>query len=235
MNFTTVILIIFFALPSLASVPNNKAREFETISMPSYTLNVPREGGWTIARDDTAESVSLQKESTNPYTSSRLQVIKKTADRTKRGFGERELAEDFMRDEEEKIRRELVIKRAHDLEALEKGTTTLGGKKLYFMRYRAVRNRVRVDAILYLYFPENYRKLQAFYVFFASEAYLKGPYQPDLAKIQPLIASFKASEQVVPGSAAIGDLLKAAGRDDISRVKNLLDQGLDVNAKKKNG
>jgi ankyrin repeat protein len=164
-----------------------------------------------------------------------LQVIKKTLDRTKRDPGERELAQDFMRDEEEKMRRELVIKRTHDLEALEKGTTTLGGKKLYFMRYRAARNRVKVDAILYLYFPENYRKLQAFYVFFASEAYLKGPYQPDLAKIQPLIASFKASDQVVAAPAAIGDLLKAAGKDDISRVKHLLDQGLDVNAKNKNG
>ncbi len=235
MKFTTVILIFFFALPSLAGVPKNQTRELMTIAMPSYTLDVPREGGWTIDRDDTTESVSLQRESTNPYTSSRLQVIKKAAVRTKRDLGERELAQDFMRDEEEKIRRELVIKRAHDLEALEKGTTTIGGKKLYFMRYRAARNRVRVDAILYVYFPENYLKLKAFYVFFASEAYLKGTYEPDLAKIHLLITSFKTSEHAVPGPAAIGDLLKAAGRDDISRAKDLLDQGVDVNAKNKNG
>jgi hypothetical protein len=206
-----------------------------TISMPSYTLKVPREEDWTIDRDDTTESLSFQKESTNPYTSSRLQVIKKTADRTKRDLGERELAEDFIRDEEEKIRRELVQMRAHDLEALEKGTTTIGGKKLYFMSYRAARNRVRVDAALYVYFPENYRKIQAFYVFFASEAYLKGPFKPDLAKIHPLITSFKASDQVVPGPATIRDLLKAVAEDDISQVKDLLDAGLDVNGKNKNG
>jgi hypothetical protein len=77
MNFTTVILIIFFAIPSLANVPKNQTREFMTVSMPSYTLDVPREGDWTIDRDDTTESVSLQKATKRPFTSSyrRLQSV----------------------------------------------------------------------------------------------------------------------------------------------------------------
>ena len=83
MNFTTVILIIFFALPSLAGVPKNQTPELMTISMPSYTLNVPQDGDWTIDRDDTTESVSLQKATKQPYASSIMQVIKKTADKEK--------------------------------------------------------------------------------------------------------------------------------------------------------
>jgi hypothetical protein len=216
-------LTIFFAFPSLAAFPKNQAPEFMTISMPSYTLNVPREGDWTIDRDDTTESVSLQKATKRPFTSS----IKE--------LGEAELADNLIKDEESKLHKEFVEKESYELEQLKKGTTAIGGKQLYFMSYKAAKDEIRVDAVIYLYFPENYKKMQAFFVFFASEAYLKGPYKPDLAKIHPLIASFKASDHVVPRPATVSDLLKAAGRDDISQVRNLLDEGLDVNAKNKNG
>ena len=145
-----------------------------------------------------------------------MQVIKKTADRNKRDLGERELAEDFIRDEEKKIRKELVEKRGHDFKAVKKGTTTIGGKKLYFMSYRAARNGVRVDAVLHVYFPENYKKMRAFYVFFASGAYLRGSHKPDLEQIHPLITSFKASDHVTPRRATTGDLLKAVNVDDIT-------------------
>jgi hypothetical protein len=235
MKFATFILIIFFALPSLAAVPKNQTPEFMAVSMPSYTLNVPREGDWTIDRDDTAESVSLQKTAEHPFASSILQVIKKTTDRNQRDLGEAELADNLIRDEESKLHKEFVEKERYEIEEVNKGTTAIGGKQLYFMNYKAAKGEIRVDAVIYLYFPENYKKIQSFFVFFASEAYLKGPYKPDLAKIRPLIASFKASDHVVPRPATIANLLKAAGRDDTSQVKNLLDEGLDVNGKNKNG
>ena len=73
MNFATFILIILFALPSLAGVSKNQT--LMTISMPSYTLKVPQDGDWTIDRDDTTESVSLQKATKQPYASSIMQVI----------------------------------------------------------------------------------------------------------------------------------------------------------------
>jgi hypothetical protein len=235
MNFTTVIMIIFFALPSLASVPKNQTREFMTISMPSYKLNVPQEGDWTIDRDDTTESVSLQKATKHPFTSSIMQVIKKTTDKKNKDLSKSKLAENLIRDEESKLHKEFVEKEFYELKEVKKGTTAIGGKKLYFMSYKAAKDEIRVDAVLYLYFPENYKKIEAFFAFFASEAYLKGPFKPDLAKIHPLITSFKASDHVVPRAATISDLLKAAGRNDISQVKNLLDEGLDVNGKNKNG
>jgi len=235
MNFTTVILVIFFALPSLAGVAKSQTREFMTISMPSYTLKVPQERDWTIDRDDTTESVSLQKTTKYPYTSSIMQVIKKATDMTKRDLSESKLAEDLIRDEESKLQKELVEKELYELKEVKKGTTAIGEKKLYFMSYKAAKDEIRVEAVLYLYFPENYQKIHAFFVFFASEAYLKGPFKPDLAKIHPLITSFKASDHVVARRATINDLLKAAGGDDISQVKDLLDEGLDVNGKNKNG
>ena len=235
MNFTTVILIIFFALPSLAGVPKNQTPELMTISMPSYTLNVPQDRDWTIDRDDSMESLSLQKATQQPYASSIMQVIKKTTDKEKRDLSESQLAEDLIRDEESKLQKEFVEKERYEIKEVKKGTTAIGGKKLYFMSYKAAKEEVRVDAVLYLYFPENYKKIQAFFAFFASEAYLKGPLKPDLAKIHPLITSFKASDHVVARRATISDLLKAAGGDDISQVKDLLDEGLDVNGKNKNG
>jgi hypothetical protein len=231
----TIILINLLALPSITGVPTSQNHESHTITMPSYTLNAPPGGDWIVDRDDRKESVNFQKESINPYTSSIMQVIKKTADRKKRDLGERELAEDFIREEEKKIRKELVEKRGHDFKAVKKGTTTIGGKKLYFMSYRAARNGVRVDAVLHVYFPENYKKMRAFYVFFASEAYLRGSHKPDLEQIHPLITSFKASDHVAPRQATTGDLLKAVNVDDIAQVKELLDGGLDVNGKNKAG
>ena len=233
MNFTTVILIILFALPSLAGVSKNQT--LMTISMPSYTLKVPQDGDWTIDRDDTTESVSLQKATKQPYASSIMQVIKKTADKKNRDLSESKLAEDLIQDEESKFQKEFVEKELYELKEFKKGTTAIGGKKLYFMSYKAAKDEIRVDAVLYLYFPENYKKIQAFFAFFASEAYLKGPFKPDLAKIHPLITSFKASDHVVARRATINDLLKAAGGDDISQVKDLLDEGLDVNGKNNNG
>jgi hypothetical protein len=206
-----------------------------TISMPSYTLKVPQDGGWAIDRDDTTESVSLHKATKQPYASSIMQVIKKTADKEKIDLGESKLAEDLIRDEESELQKEFVEKELYELKEVKKGTTAIGGKKLYFMSYKAAKDEIRVDAVLYLYFPENYKKIQAFFAFFASEAYLKGPFKPDLAKIHPLITSFKASDHVVARRATINDLLKAAGGDDISQVKDLLDEGLDVNGKNKNG
>ena len=235
MNFMTVILVIIFALPSLASSPKNQTREFMTISMPSYTLNIPKERDWSIDRDDTRESVSLQKATKQPYTSSILQVIKKTTDKEKRDLSEAKLAEKLIRDEASKLQKELVEKELYEIKELKKGTTAIGGKKLYFMSYKAAKDEIRVDAVIYLYFPENYQKIQAFFVFFASEAYLKGPFEPDLAKIHPLIASFKAADHIVPRRATISDLLKAVDRDDISQVKDLLAEGLAVNAKNNNG
>ena len=233
MNFATFILIILFALPSLAGEPKNQT--LMTISMPSYTLKVPQDGDWTIDRDDTTESVSLQKATKQPYASSIMQVIKKTADKKNRDLSESKLAEDIVRDVESKLQKEFVEKELYELKEFKKGTTAIGGKKLYFMSYKAAKDEIRVDAVLYLYFPENYKKIQAFFAFFASEAYLKGPFKPDLAKIHPLITSFKASDHVVARRATISDLLKAAGGDDISLVKDLLDKGLDVNGKNNNG
>ena len=235
MNFKTVIWIILFALPSFASVATLQTREVTTISMPSYTLNVPQEGDWTIDRDDTAESVSLQKATKQPFNSSIMQVLKKITSKKQSDLDESILAENLLRDEESKLQKEFVEKERYELQEVKKGTTAIGAKNLYFMSYRAAKEQIRVEAVLYLYFPENYKKIQAFFAFFASEAYLKGPFEPDLTKIHPLITSFKASDRFVPRRAVIGDLLKAAGEDDISQVKDLLDGGLDVNGKNESG
>ena len=188
MKFATVIWIVFFALPSLASEPTNQTPELMTISMPSYTLQVPQAGDWTIDTDDTTESVSLQKVTKQPYTSSIMQVIKKTTDKKEKDLSESKLAEDLIREEESKLQTEFVEKESYELMEVKKGTTAVGGKNLYFMSYKAAKDEIGVDAVLYLYFPENYKKIEAFFIFFASEAYLKGSFEPDLAKIHPLIS-----------------------------------------------
>ena len=235
MKFTTVILILLFALPAFAGVPPNKTGDFVTLSMPSYTLQVPQQGDWTMDTDDTTESISLHKATNQPYASSIMQVIKKSTDGKKGDLIEAKLAEDLIREEESKLQKEFVEIELYELKEIKKGTTVIGEKKLHFMSYHAAKNDIRVDAVLYLYFPENYRKIRAFFVFFASEAYLEGAFKPDLAKIHPLITSFKASDQFVPRRATINDLLKAVDGGDLSQVKDYLDQGVDVNGKNNNG
>ena len=64
---------------------------------------------------------------------------------------------------------------------------------------------------------------------------MEGAFKPDLAKIHPLVTSFKASDQFVPRRASINDLLKAVDGGDLSQAKVYLDQGVDVNGKNNNG
>lgn len=186
-------------------------------------------------RDDREEVVSFRKVSTNPYTSSYMQVIKKIMDKRKLDLSEAKVAEGFVRDEEEKIKKQLVQRESYVLREVKKGTTAIGGKKLHFMSYKAAKDPVRVDALVYLYFPENYKELQTFYVFFISEAYGEGSYTPNLTAINPLIAGFEASDHFVPRQATTDDLLKAVNADDISRIKDLINEGLDVNGMNERG
>ncbi len=230
-----ILMILFLAFPAFASLPQQQTLESVTITMPSYTLNVVPDADWSVDKDEREEVVSFRKVSTKPYTSSYMQVIKKIIDERKLDLTETKLAEDFVRDEEEKIENQLVQRESYHLREVKKGTTTIGGKKLHFMSYKAAKDPVKVDAVVYLLFPENYKEVKAFYVFFISEAYREGSYTPDLRKINPLIAGFEASDRFVPRQATIDDLLKAVNADDISRVKDLLKEGLDVNGMNKNG
>jgi hypothetical protein len=231
----TILLILLLAFPAFASLPQQQARESSTITMPSYTLKVVPGGDWSVDRDDREEVVSFRKVSTNPYTSSYMQVIKKIVDKRKLDLSEAKVAEGFIRDEEEKIKKQLVQRESYVLREVKKGTTAIGGKKLHFMSYKAAKDPVRVDALVYLYFPENYKELQAFYVFFISEAYGEGSYTPNLTTINPLIAGFEASDHFVPRQATTDDLLKAVNADDISRIEDLLNEGLDVNGMNERG
>ena len=231
----TILLILFLSFPAFASLSQQQAIESVTIIMPSYKLKSLPGGDWAVDRDDRKEAVSFSKAAINPYTSSYMQVIKKVMGKKKLDLNEAKLAESFFRDEEEKIKKQLVQRESYDLREVRKGTTTIEGKKLHFMSYKAVKDPVRVDALVYLYLPENYKELRAFYVFFISEAYLEGSYASDLTTINLLITGFEASDHFVPPQATIEDLLKAVNADDISRIKNLLNEGLDVNGMNEDG
>jgi hypothetical protein len=231
----TILLILLLSFPAFASLSQQQAVESVTIIMPSYRLKSLPGGDWAVDRDDRKEAVSFSKASINPYTSSFMQVIKKVMGKRELDLNEAKLAESFFRDEEEKIDKQLVQRESYDLRDVRKGTTTIGGKKLHFMSYKAVRAPVRVDALVYLYLPENYKEIRAFYVFFISEAYLEGSYASDLTTINLLITGFEASDHFVPPKATIEDLLKAINADDISRTKNLLNEGLDVNGMNEHG
>jgi len=231
----TILLILLLSFPAFASLSQQQAVEPVLIIMPSYRLKSLPSREWSVERDDRKETVSFNKVSTNPYTSSYMQVIKKVLGKRQLDLSEAKLAESFVKDEEEKINKELVQRESYDLREVRKGTTTVGGKKLHFMNYRAVKDPVRVDGLVYLYFPENYKELRAFYVFFISEAYLEGSYASDLTTIDLLITGFEAADHFVPPRATIDDLLEAVDADDMSRIQNLLNEGLDVNGMNEQG
>ena len=237
MNTFKIVSIIFLAFLChiflYDSLECKVIAEQNRIIMDTYTVRIPQERGWEINTDKGSESVSFQKIIRNPMNfndvtvSTYIQVFKKGASGST--LNNEKIAYDFMEGEEAKIKEELVEKESYTLKKVKKGTTTLAGKNLYFMKYKAIKKPLIVDAVFYVLFTEDLRNGQSFYVFFISEAYIDGRYMADLSQIQPVIKSFKTHKSGTFSRFTVDDLLEATNQSDVARVKVLLDRGVDIN------
>ncbi len=237
----SLLIVDHVSCQSDASIEKKQERKDSVIVMESYTLRAPSGTNWTVNIDRKKESVQFERvENTvqnaqSASISTFIQVFKKKTDARMRSLEEKDVAAQFIKDEEEKIIRDLVAKGAFTLKRMEKGTATKGGKKLHLLNYKATKEDLTVEAVFYLFFPSDYRQDQRFYVFFMSQAYTKAGHRADLTTIDPVITSFKNLKPLNPEVPTTDDLLGAATANDIELMRDLLSKGGAVNAKSPDG
>jgi hypothetical protein len=85
----------------------------------------------------------------------------------------------------------------YELHDVKNDVTTMNGKKLYSLSYRKMggawfgANKVE-EAVLYLYFPSDFKEKHLFYLFLISEFHELDPAKKaDLTPIDPVITSFR--------------------------------------------
>ena len=92
-----------------------------------------------------------------------------------------------------------VMPGQYQLEGVELGTTQVGDREFYFMRFRQVMNEemlgepVNVDGHLYLYFPPRFPEPPYFYIILFKDFYLRPDETPGLdeGQIADVLASFE--------------------------------------------
>jgi hypothetical protein len=113
-------------------------------------------------------------------------------------LSEEEVADDFRNQEKNIIRSDWDTRKEYKLKDVKKDVTTIGEKKLYRMSYKVSypynisEGWKVVEAVLYLYFPPEFKEDHIFYGFLFSESHSKGGLVTfDVELIYPVIDSLK--------------------------------------------
>jgi hypothetical protein len=85
------------------------------------------------------------------------------------------------------------MKGLYHLSDVKRGTTMIGDKKVYYMSYKKLsRSNWNTEAVLYLFFPADFKKRHFFYIFLIDHSYLQGSLpKGDLTPIIPVINSLQ--------------------------------------------
>jgi ankyrin repeat protein len=157
-------------------------------------------------------------------------------------MSEEEVANDYRNLEEKTMIEEGVKKGQYKLEDVKKDGTTIKGKKFYLMSYRITSGglfkgpAMTQEAVLYVYFPPDFKKRHIFYTFLINEARLTASLlKADLTQIYPVISSFQIIDPLASLPGINGDLLRAVDQGDLAKVKDLLENGADINAQSTQG
>ncbi len=201
-----ILFTFFFLLPLLYTTAQGMQQESKgkIIDMGSYSIQALPGEDWKAEIKKEEESVSFVKEEKEktlgflPGRTKRLTNIiirrNEVSDPGKWHLSKEEVANDYVSGEEKDMVERGVKTGQYELTDVKKGVTTIGDKTLYFMNYKttSVKQGSRGEAILYLYFPPDFKKTHNFYLFLITEAYpLDNPVIDDLSQINPVINSFK--------------------------------------------
>jgi len=211
--------------------------EGQIIDMGAYSVKAPLGEGWQADIKKEKRTINFIKAKKRALGilggGTGIKVFPNIISPGKWHLSEAEVADDYRNQEEQDMIEKSVKTGAFKLEDVEKGITTIDGRKLYFMSYKTipVQKYIAQEAILYLYFPPDFKKTRAVFGFIISEFLEKfSPTKPDLTQIQPVINSLQI---VNPGASLTGingELIRAAVDGNIAAVKDLIAKGVDVNA-----
>jgi hypothetical protein len=246
-----IILATLLLLFSCATTQQaQRVKEGETINMDSYTVALPPGENWEIQKAKEKGMVTFLKLKKWLFTgrvlgSTTIKVFRNEIAPQGWHLSEEEIANDFRNNEEKIMREEGVKNGLYELEDVTKSIESEGDKKLYAMSYKITRDlpgggaaaRRAQEAVLYLYFPPDFKVRHIFYGFLISEDYERGSFvKVDLAQIDTVINSFRITSPPVGFPVGMnGEMLRAAAEGNTSNVKDLINKGADVNAKSTNG
>lgn len=170
-----------------------REREAQTIEMETYTVSVPPGGGWRVDRDKKGGTIRFQKR--NPITIIQVSYNRVVKEEMLQ-WGEEEVASDYRQGEVGHMMVRGAIERTYVPKDVKQDTTSLDGKKFYTLAYRTSGEpfgNPDGQAILYLYFPPDFREKHTFYLFLMHVVIgdQDSSKQGDFAPIHQVIGSFR--------------------------------------------
>lgn len=191
-------------LASCVTAPVGEKSTERTVAFTTYTVPAPEGDGWEVTRDATKETVSFRRQKTTLLgelvASSYILVFKVPLSEEAVAMSEEALAGGFLEQEHQGMLELGVARNQYRLGEVKKAVETIGGRKLYTMRYTTEAPRpgispLKNEAALFLYVPPDYAPRRAFYAFLIQESWATGSvgglmYPRDLGRIEPVIAGF---------------------------------------------
>ena len=205
-NIMNISIRLIFIIPFLfifSCATTQQEIKIPIVDADYFTVEAPY-GVWAYQVDKQTGFISVKFEKAKYSVlgagvgSTLIQVFRNGVKQEGWHMNEEEVADDFRNQEENIMRLEGSTKIEYKLKDAKKGVTTIGGKKLYFMSYKLtfpynIREGWKViNAVLYLYFPSEFKENHIFYGFLFSESHPKGALVTfDVELIYPVINSLK--------------------------------------------
>jgi hypothetical protein len=203
-SFKLMLIILFISLLSCATIQQTQQDMKIPIIDADYFTVEPPYGVWAYQVDKQTGFINVKFEKAKYSVlgagvgSTLIQVFRNGVKQEGWHLSEEEVADDFRNQEENIMRFERGTKPEHKLKDVKKDITTIGGKKLYRMSYKLtfpynIREGWKIiNAVLYLYFPPEFKENHIFYGFLFSESHPWGALVTfDVELIYPVINSLK--------------------------------------------
>lgn len=195
------IMLAFSFLLSCATAPETQQETKIPIFDASYFTVEPPYGVWDQAYSEPGTIIFGKPKYSVLWGwvgRTLINVFRKEVKQEGWHLSEEQVADDFRSQEKNIIRSDWSTKSEYKLKDVKKDVTTIGGKKLYRMNYKVTYPynlmegwRV-VNAVLYMYFPPEFKQNHIFYGFLFSESHAWGALVTfDVELIYPVINSLK--------------------------------------------
>jgi ankyrin repeat protein len=231
------LLFLFSCATTYTAQQLQPLSEGQTIDMGAYSVKAPLGEGWgaeVSKGKGTVDFIRAKKRALGILGGGTvIKVFGNVIFPEGWHLSEEEAADDYRNKEEQDMIEKGVKTEVFKLEDVKKGITTIDGRKLYFMSYKTIpaQKYVAQEAVLYLYFPPDFKKTRVFFGFLISEFLEKfSSTKPDLTQIYPVINSFQIVDPLASLTGINGEFIRAAAAGNITVVNNLLVKGADVNA-----
>lgn len=224
-------------LASYPVTPLAKDSTERTVTFATYAVPAPVGDGWEVTRDATKETVSFRSTKATsdghvPPASSFINVFKVPFGEEGAAMSEDALANGFLEREHQGMLEMGVARHQYRLGEVKRAVETVGGRKLYTMRYtteppRPGTSPYRCEAALFLHVPVDYVARRAFYGFHVQECWEAATgTPPGLGRVEPVIAGLvlvgetppaKLPPAPQPGRAGCPDVEGAPGAAGVVR------------------